>query len=169
MPQIEIIKSDIVDKQGPKGPYKAVETVYKVDGKVKTINVFQFNKAVYPILSAAQAGDLFDVQFVQNDKGYWEINTIIKADKPTSDTSGSKVVSNSVSGGRSNWETSEERAARQVYIVRQSSVSSAIAYVEAMGNKKATMQDILNSAREIEAFVFENKVNNFVTEGNDVE
>lgn len=167
MPQIEIIKSSIGERQGPKGPYKAVETVYKVDGKVKTINVFQFNKAVYPVLSAAQSGDLFDVQFVQNDKGFWEIQTIMSAGKKEPGTTEASPAATSPTGRSSNWETSEERAARQVMIVKQSQLTNAIAYLNLVGNKKATGQEVIGIAREFVDYVLGTDTK-FVTEESDI-
>ena len=61
-------------------------------------------------------------------------------------------------GGRvtgSNYETKEERAQRQVYIIRQSSISSA---VELLGTGAKTA-DVIATAKEFEAYVFAKEAN----------
>ena len=50
----------------------------------------------------------------------------------------------------SNYETKEERAARQVYIIRQSSLSTA---VELLGQGKS-VADVIATAKQFEAYVF---------------
>jgi hypothetical protein len=53
----------------------------------------------------------------------------------------------------STYATAEERAQTQKYIVRQSSVSSALRLAEINGNKKAILAEILKDARVIEDWV----------------
>ena len=50
----------------------------------------------------------------------------------------------------SNYETAEERARRQVYIIRQSSLGTA---VELLGSG-ASVADVINTAKQFEAYVF---------------
>lgn len=54
----------------------------------------------------------------------------------------------------SNYETKEERAARQVYIIRQSSISSAI---DLLKDSKPTVEGVLNVAKQFEEYIFSEK------------
>lgn len=146
----------------PKG-YDIVELAYKTDeGKTKGMKLFGFGKQKEnsAVAAAALPGDVLDVTFQQNDKGYWEFGTVkatgknvsIKSDAASSTSTG--PIGNSTPS-KGNWETSEERAARQVFIVRQSSVSNAIAYFEA-SKQKPTVEDVVVVAKQFEAYVFGN-------------
>jgi hypothetical protein len=55
---------------------------------------------------------------------------------------------------RSNYETPEERAQRQVLIVRQSSLSSAVAMLTAGAKTPPKVEDVLALASRLEGFVF---------------
>ena len=50
----------------------------------------------------------------------------------------------------------EERAARQVYIIRQSSLSNATAILS-VGAKSLKVSDVIATAKELEDFVFGKK------------
>lgn len=54
---------------------------------------------------------------------------------------------------KGNWETSEERAAKQRYIVRQSSIDYALKFCELAG-VKPSLNEVTNKAAYFEAFVF---------------
>ena len=55
------------------------------------------------------------------------------------------------------WETHEERAAKQRYIVRQSSITAALGYLSSVPliAEGWTVEQVLDIARRFEAFVFE--------------
>ena len=148
--QIEIINVSVENK----GKYRVASVSYKdnngrVDGKK---NIMSFgSKDVFKTISEAQIGDKFDVKSEKNDKGYWEWIEVVAAGKNTSPSSTGAVESVRKSGG---WETSEERAKRQVYIVRQSSISSAIALAELNKMKLVGEEDIIKSAKVFEEYVF---------------
>ena len=147
--QIQIVAVQVEDK----GKYKMAEVTYKADGKVNLKKIMSFGAAadVFKVVSQAQAGQVFDVSSQKNDKGYWDWVSISQggaAQAPSS--SGGSVATPSP---KSNYETSEERAQRQVLIVRQSSVSSAIEY--AKSKKTApTVEEIIAIARQLEDYVF---------------
>ncbi len=56
------------------------------------------------------------------------------------------------------WETSDERAKKQYYIVRQSSISSAIAYFNSGNQVAHSVEEILEVAKKFEEFVFSGEV-----------
>src|SRR3990167_800733 len=147
MSQITILK---VEKEtSPKG-YVVTNVSYKnAEGKVKGMKVFPFKEqaAVAAAFADAKPGDVYDAAFRKNDKDFWEF-----APTPTKTGAKESVATSAAtaSGGttRSNWETSEERAARQVMIVRQSSLSTAVAL-----KPKATVAEIIEVATQFEDFV----------------
>lgn len=152
--RITVLKSAVVTQEGKKGPYKVVELGYKTEeGKVKGMRIMPFGsqKAVFDVAAQAEKGDVLNASFQQNDKGFWEFGSLevtgekVSEAQPASSTGGSTAK-----GG--NWETKEERAARQVLIVRQSSASTAVAFVEAT-KLKASIEDVIKLAKEIEAYV----------------
>ena len=56
---------------------------------------------------------------------------------------------------RSTYETPEERAKKQVYIIRQSSFSSAIAGLGAGSKAPVKFEDALAYAKNIEKYIFD--------------
>lgn len=150
MSRITVLKQAVVVPEGKK--YKVCELGYKTDdGKVKGMRIFGFgdHKAIFDVASTLQPGDVVDAQFKQNEKGYWEFAELIKTDLKPNQTPTSFAAP-----ARGNWETPEERAARQIMIVRQSSISSAV--MLAAGNKeKAGPDDIIGVAKIFEAYVLD--------------
>lgn len=147
--QITINNVDIQDK----GKYKiAVIDYLNQEGRNEKKNVVSFgNKALYATLSAASKGDVFDVKLNKNDKGYWEFTEATKSQGGGASSQGSKA--GATASPRSTYETPEERAARQVYIIRQSSLSTAV-NILSVGAKSLKVDDVLATARVLENFVF---------------
>ena len=143
--QITISNVDVQNK----GKYQlAVVEYLNQEGKQEKKNVVSFaNKALYATLSTAKQGEVFDVQFAKNDKGYWEFTEANKTQGGVSQTKSASPTP------RSTYETPEERAARQVYIVRQSSISAAI-NILAVGAKSLEVDKVLSVAKQLESFVF---------------
>lgn len=152
--KIEIVEVRVENK----GKYRMANVNYKTvggpnDGKVdgKKIASFAF-KDVFKALSEAQTGDQFDVQSEKNDKGYWDWKVVTPSGKNTAPTS--STYSATVKKG-GDWETAEERAKKQVYIVRQSSITAAIELAKLNGSTgPITESDVIESAKKFESFVF---------------
>lgn len=151
--KLTVLKTEVTKPEGKN--YKICEFGYKAeDGKVKGMRIFDVAhlKPVFAVASASKPGDILEATFKQNDKGFWEFASLspssaqsVSADKPQAGAS------------RGNWETAEERAARQVMIVRQSSLSNAIAYAAAQ-NPKGTALDmdaIIENAKVFENYVLD--------------
>ena len=153
MKQITVIRA--LTSKAPKG-YPIVELAYKSDdGKTKGMKVLGFGpqKAITDILSSVETGAVLDVEFEQNDRGYWQFKSV----KPTGKKEDVAVAdAGNSSKAKSNWETTEERAARQVMIVRQSSLSSAVAFLAALEPKgiTKTADGVVDVAKTFEAYVF---------------
>lgn len=148
-----------------KGSYQALEVTYKdTGGKVGSKKIMSFvaqSKPAFEALSQATNGEVFTLTQVKDDKGYWVWTGATKGgvEAPTQGQSAAAPAASTVSKG--NWETAEERAKRQIYIIRQSSISSAISAL-AVGSKSAAKPDeILQLAKRFEEYVFDGLTGNF--------
>lgn len=147
----------IISKQGPKAAYSVFELGYESDGRSATRNIMEFAKVAYAVFKNAKPGEFYNVETVKNGK-YWDWAGVEKAEgqaaAATSTTSGyTSKATNAGTGYRG--ESPEERAQRQIYIVRQSSITAALTFLGA--DKEAgviTEQDVINCAKKFEKYVF---------------
>ena len=132
----------------------------------KTINVFGAQKRTGEILEEASPGQVYEVTAVKNNAGYWDwidaritteqlgstsiVSAAQASSKPQTNTSAS-------SGGRG-FETPEERAKKQVYIVRQSSLANAVATLSVGVKSPPSPEDVIKVARLYEGYVFDTNV-----------
>ena len=125
----------------------------KVDGR----NILSFvNKEVYGVLSKAEKDDCFEIAEKTNDKGYPEITSATKITAPESTGNTTVNVVNKTGATatpRSNYETPEERAERQKYIIRQSSLERAIQNLSIGAKSPLETKVIISQAKEFEDFV----------------
>ncbi len=140
--------------------YQSVEVMYKNDqGQAQNKKLMSFaNPAVFKAAQEWQKGDVIHVSTEKDANGYWQWTAVGGADD-TTDTGGSSAPSTQGNAAKpatrvsgSNYETKEERAARQVMIVRQSSLSNAVATLGIEGSK-ATANDVITLAKLYEQFV----------------
>lgn len=129
-----------------------MELHYNRDGKPTKrllVNV-AYSKEVFAKLRGASVGDKYEIE-LKKDGEFWNW---VGANKISSDyvaaPAGGKAAT---STAKSPYETSEERAARQVYIVRQSSISNAITVALSRGDQSTA--GIIAIAKQFEAYVFE--------------
>ena len=158
-------------------PYVGCQVYYKGhDGKpydkCMHNNTFKFNKPLLEDLKALKAGDY--VAIVSKKVGNFvnwvsvkkteapaqqEANTTTQAGTPSVATAnvGATTPAPTREAVKSNYETPAERAARQVMIVRQSSITAALKLAELniqTGNGFAPTEDqVIESAKVFEAFV----------------
>lgn len=150
---IKVIKVEVEDK----GKYQQLKVTYDdlVKNRVASKTLLSFNyPEVYRLLSAAKDGDMFDISgLTKNAKGYWDWTMAAIADSNSQAPASAPKAGNTTTTARSSYETSEERAQRQVYIVRQSSLSNAIETL-ATGKAAVKPEDVIALAKKYEAYVF---------------
>ena len=135
-----------------RGSYQSLEVSYKNEqGQVQGKKLMSFaNPSVFKDIQTFAKDDRVEIEAYKDDNGYWQWRNVKKegdgASSKSSSTSTTRVTG-------SNYETKEERAARQKYIVRQSSISSAVQLLTA-GDKTATVEDVLSVAKQLEDHVF---------------
>lgn len=151
-----------VTKPTAKGSYQQIEVSYRNldNGKTESRKVMSFaNKDVYTTLAAGTSGQVFNVTIQKNEKtGYWDwVGANVSSEQAASNQN--QTVKQTGSGNpapRSNYETPEERAQRQVFIIRQSSVSSAINALSAGTKSAPKLEDVLEYAEGIVQYVMGN-------------
>lgn len=162
---ITVLSIDIKTIPTAKGSYQTADVAYKnnsFQGKVegKKIMSFGATKSSFETLATAAPGTSWEVNIVKNDKGYndWVSMTpagagAVNPVDPTSTATGG-FAGKSTPAPKSNYETSEERAQRQILIVRQSSVSAAVNALTPGAKSPLKAKDIISLAKELEGYVF---------------
>lgn len=142
-----------------KGKYSQAVVTYLDKGQEKTRNVVSFGDSAdaYHELKNAKDGDSFNIELKKDGK-YWNW---VGAERSSGST---HIMENDAKNNKNNAphysypdrESRDERERRQVYIVRQSSISSALEWFK-MNEKQPSIDDVIEVARAFEAFVFEPK------------
>lgn len=135
--------------------YQSLEVTYKDEsGKVGSKKLMSFsNPGVFNTARNWEKGTTVDVITQKDDNGYWQWTGVNiggetqVAQQPTSKAAQPTRVTGS------NYETKEERAARQVMIVRQSSLSNAVAALAVGGKNPLSAQVVIDYAKQLEAYV----------------
>lgn len=144
---IDIVKTDKEDKFGK--PTRTLAVSYKSEGVIRTQNIVPFaNPKVFAVLDEAYGGDKFDVTITKNGKyDNWSAIGPVGSFKQATPTT--KVIG-------SNYETAEERAIKQRYIVRQSSLANAISYYNcSVDTPHLSVEGVIAIAKQFEEYVFE--------------
>lgn len=161
--QIQIIATSVETKPTAKGSYQQLEVTYKnltYQGKVESKKLMSFgaNATAFKALANASAGSTWEVTVVKNDKGYNDWTSVQPSTGGASSTPvASKAAATTQTAGRSSYETPEERAQRQVLIVRQSSVDRALQYHSIGAKTPPNLNEIFDTAQKIADFIFQVK------------
>ena len=145
--------------------YQSLEVTYKDEqGRVSSKKLMSFsNPDVFRSAQTWQKGDQVNIAMEKDDAGYWQWTKILAdgevAPAPTNASAGGASTSapkanNATRVTGSNYETKEERALRQLMIVRQSSLSNAVATLATHG-KALSSADVVALAKQYERFVME--------------
>ena len=161
--KIKVIKTSVEWQEKGKSKWQKLNVVFhnEATGKVDGRNILSFtNKDVFNALATASKDDVFELTEVQNAKGYPEVVKVEKLDSggfgpvavpASAPDNGTKAVA----APRSNFETPEERAKRQEYIIRQSSLGHAISVLTVGATVPPNLSDVLGLASEFVNFVFD--------------
>lgn len=156
------IDVDVKKKDG--GTYKGWKLVYEQsDGEVKTLqkhmNSLKYAAPLANGLKELKAGDTFTME-MEKEGDFWNPKSVFKSEPGATGLKGaedpqykSAQQAKTASSSDSKYATKEERDQTQKYIVRQSSITSALRLLEVTGVKKATTNDVIKLAVDFEAFV----------------
>jgi hypothetical protein len=112
------------------------------------------NPSVFNHIKNLTKGDVVDVVTTKDDNGYWQWTNIGSGQGTATAAATSSAPSTGGKVSGSNYETKEERAARQIYIVRQSSISAAIGALSVGAKSNLNSADVIKLAKDFEAYVF---------------
>lgn len=169
---IKVVSVEIQTKPTAKGSYQMAILAYRNEssGKLEEKKFVSFtDKDIFNTVAGAKEGQQFTVTMEKGEK-YWEWKAMVQqapgsasgttpTSKPSSFT-GQTVQSRT-------YETAEERAARQVLIVRQSSLTAALATLTPGSKSALDPSAVTKLAQEYTDWVFQTGVppaNNMFTE-----
>ena len=155
---VSVSREDVPNKNG-KGTYGKLTVAYRNDqNKLTEKTILSFtNPAVFKAFEKAEAGTEINVK---NEKvgDYWNWTGIL-ADGDVSQSVATSSTSPSptrVTG--SNYETKEERALKQRYIVKQSSLSAAVSILTVGAKTPPAVEDVIALADKFVDYVFDDDV-----------
>lgn len=150
--QVEIIAVEVINK----GKYKVAEVTYKQDGRTGTKKVMSFGaqEQAFKFMSSdkVKKGDVYTVEINKNGDNYWDWTKVKLGPSEGTIIEGEAKRGGNAAPNRGNYETPEERAARQVYIIRQSSITNAINHLNHV-KKAYEVQEIFSLAAAFEEYV----------------
>jgi hypothetical protein len=152
--KIKIVEVNIEEVRQGKNKYDKAAVVYSFNGQNRTQNIMSFsNPAIFAKVRDMKVGQEYNVEVTKNDKGYNQWAAIESVASSQASEAGAKSVPTRTNV--STYETPQERALKQLYIVRQSSISSALEYLK---NKQPAgdygTSDVLEVAQHFVDFVF---------------
>jgi len=149
--QIELVSVSVEDK----GKYSMALVAYRENGQLKEKKLMSFGggAGAFKVLTKASQGQVYTITTVKNDKGYWDWTEATLGTAAPAQGGGQVATASP----KSTYETAEERANRQVLIVRQSNISSAIEFLKLNPKKTPTTAEVLEVAKQFEAYVFGRK------------
>ena len=163
--QIQVLSSTKVGAVAKNGkPYDKLDLAFKnltfgnkVEGKV--IMPFGSTKPAFETLSNAQGGQTFEITIVKSAAGYndWTEAKPITVSAAAANTPTAPKAS--AASGSGTWASAEERAKVQVYIVRQSTISNAVAALSVGSKTPPAAAAVIEYAKTLEAHVFGKAVN----------
>jgi len=173
--QIQLLSNQVTTQTNSKGkPMQVLEVAYKnlsYNGKVESKKLFDFGVQAdsFKVLAVASPTTIFDVDVVKNNAGYNDWVKVTKGTPAGDNASASTTASKSspaasTAPAKGNWETPEERAKKQVYIIRQSSLSNAVEALAIAAKKVPTKEEIVELARYFEGYVLDSTIGNSVQE-----
>jgi len=166
--KVQILSVSVTTKTSKAGkPFQSAEVAYKNldQGKVESKNITQYSD-VFKQVAEAQTGSVYDVTTAKDDNGYWQW-TSFKQGVPGEALAAS--ASKATPAPKSTYETPEERAKKQVYIIKQSSLSSATALLSIGAKTPPTVEQVKLVAQQFVDFVFSEKNEDLFALPNDTE
>ena len=133
---IEVKSVDVVKATTKTGkPYEFIDLMYKnksFQDKVEGKKIMPFgNKEVFEVLKNSEKGDLFYIGRTKNADGFWDWDKISEVPNGLGayyEEVGHKQSTKAAptASKTTPWETPEDRAQKQLYIIRQSSLTNAV-------------------------------------------
>jgi hypothetical protein len=111
-------------------PYEFLDLTFKnlsFEGKAETKKIMPFgSKEVFNTLKTAQKGSVYTVVREKSADGFWNWIGIVEGEETIETATNQPVKQSTAATVRSSFETPDERAQKQLYIIRQSSLTNAV-------------------------------------------
>lgn len=153
---VSVNREDVPNKNG-KGTYGKLTVAYRDDkGKLSEKSILSFtNPAVFKAFERAEAGAEINVKS-EKVGDYWNWTAIL-TDGETSSPQQAPANNGATRVTGSNYETKEERALKQRYIVKQSSLSAAVSILTVGAKTPPEVDAVIALADKFVDYVFEEK------------
>ena len=156
--QIQVISCSKPEwkEKPPKSKWQEVNLTFAAAGKTQVKKFLSFNP-IFNKVKEMEEGEQYEVSMQKNDAGYWDWTAVEKlssANGPVESSAPFTPDAPKQMSRPSTYETAEERAKKQVYIIRQSSLANAISLLAANGGKKNTVEEVVATAQQFADFVF---------------
>ena len=126
--------------------YQQYELEYLNGDKPGKRAINQYGEA-FKSLAAVSVGDILAIEYDDTQYKNWtKVEVVGKVDV-------SALPKASSGGGGGSYESKEERQAKQVMIVRQSSLNVAVQALTATGKSVPTTSELIEFAKELESYV----------------
>lgn len=139
--------------QGKNGrSYQSLEIAYKNEqGQIQSKKLMSFgNQEVFKAAQEWTKGEVVALTTEKDANGYWQWIALGESAAPSTPS----ATTPAKPAARSNYESSDERQTRQVMIVRQSSLSNAVATLALNKDSGgASSNDVINLAKQYESYV----------------
>ena len=154
---VSVNREDVPNKNG-KGTYCKLTVAYRDDkGKLSEKSILSFtNPAVFKAFERAEAGAEINVKS-EKVGDYWNWTAILTGDEAVSQPTATPTANNATRVTGSNYETKEERALKQRYIVKQSSLSAAVSILTVGAKTPPEVDAVIALADKFVDYVFEEK------------
>lgn len=140
-------------KQG----YEVATVVYTDKGKNATKKIPSFAQpSVFVEVKNATPGSVWEVD-LKKEGDYWNWVAIKPANSDAAPARTTGYVAAAPTGGKvtgSNYETPDERRIKQMYIIKQSSISNAIDYYKMNCVNEVSVSSVLETAQQFVDFVY---------------
>jgi hypothetical protein len=148
-------------KPGAKQGYQKAVVIYTYNGEPRKHTIVSFsNPAIFKQIQELEQGQEIEVDVMKNAGGFNEWKSITTGDSSAAAPARSGGSTGTPTAGvtkvtGSNYETATERAARQVLIVKQSSLSAAVASLTPGAKAPLSVEEVIDRAQAFVDFVFE--------------
>lgn len=148
--------------------YQVASVVHTANGKNSTKKIMSFTApAVFNSVKDATSGSNWDVE-LKKEGDYWNwvgIKPLDGGSEATAPRSGAVAARPTTS----TYETPEERKIKQMYIIKQSSISNAIDFMKANGRNDFTVDEVTDVAQEFVDFVYGQRPEDIFKQANDLD
>lgn len=165
--RIVIQEVKIEEVRNGRNKYDKAEVVYSFNGQNRTQKLMSFsNPAIFAQVRKMVSGETYDVEVVKNDAGFNSWAKIVAISNEPA-----PVAEGKPTPGRTNvstYETAEERKIKQMYIIKQSSITNAITLLGQQENAIVDVAAVLDVAQQFVDFVYDNQEADLFQEDNDI-